>query len=130
MRLYSTHKILKQLNLNHDQFVDVCVMAKNDFNPSNRIQNIGLQKAYKGILTHGSIDAFVREIKKENKKKEEFNKKTKGKKQKRLTEIPEDLDFDSVKKEFYEYSHAKSIPEGVILGIDIYHSLSLIKRGE
>lgn len=53
-----THsKVLESLELNKDQFLDLCIMCGTDYNPN--IPKIGSKSAYKRIIQHGGIDQIA-----------------------------------------------------------------------
>ncbi|KAF8032424.1 hypothetical protein BT93_D1365 [Corymbia citriodora subsp. variegata] len=56
-------KILEELNLNMDQFIDVCILSGCDYCES--IRGIGGQTALKLIRQHGSIENILENINKE-----------------------------------------------------------------
>lgn len=48
--------ILDELDLNHAQFIDLCIMCGCDFNNKTRIRGIGIVRSLKLIKEHGYID--------------------------------------------------------------------------
>ena len=56
--IFHLDEILKSLELDYDQFVEVCILCGCDYCPN--IQKIGCLTAYKLIKTHGSIDEFLK----------------------------------------------------------------------
>lgn len=55
-----THsKVLECLELNKEQFLDLCIMCGTDYNPN--IPKIGSKSAYKRIIQHGGIDQIATE---------------------------------------------------------------------
>lgn len=52
-------KLLESLELNKDQFLDLCIMCGTDYNPN--IPKIGSKSAYKRIIQHGGIDQIAAE---------------------------------------------------------------------
>ncbi|KAI6695469.1 hypothetical protein NL676_023179 [Syzygium grande] len=60
---FEVAKILEELNLNMDQFIDVCILSGCDYCES--IRGIGGQTALKLIRQHGSIESILENINKE-----------------------------------------------------------------
>lgn len=48
---------LEQMNLEHEQFLDLCIMCGTDYNPN--IPRVGSKTAYKLLLEHNSIEAVA-----------------------------------------------------------------------
>lgn len=60
---FEIHKILEELNLTMDQFIDLCILCGCDYCDS--IRGIGGQTALKLIRQHGSIESIIENINKE-----------------------------------------------------------------
>ncbi|GAV89464.1 XPG_N domain-containing protein/XPG_I domain-containing protein [Cephalotus follicularis] len=60
---FQVAKVLEELNLNMDQFVDLCILCGCDYCDS--IRGIGGQTALKLIRQHGSIESILENINKE-----------------------------------------------------------------
>ena len=58
---YSLDKILKDLNINYDQFVDLCILCGCDY--SEKIPGIGMINAYRYILKYKNIENIIENIK-------------------------------------------------------------------
>jgi 5'-3' exonuclease len=52
--------LLEELDMNYEQFLDVCIMCGTDYN--NNIEGIGVIKAFEVIKEHGSIEQFIQHI--------------------------------------------------------------------
>ncbi|MCL7036929.1 hypothetical protein MKW94_014919 [Papaver nudicaule] len=57
---YDIEKILTELNLNMDQFVDLCILCGCDYCPT--IRGVGGKTALKLIRQHGSIESILENI--------------------------------------------------------------------
>jgi flap endonuclease-1 len=53
--------LLKELRLNMDQFIDLCILMGCDY--STTIRNVGPITAYKGLLQYGSIEGLLYSLK-------------------------------------------------------------------
>jgi flap endonuclease-1 len=53
-------KILEKLNINYDQFIDLCILLGCDY--CNTIPGIGMKKAYQIIKKYGSIEKFLLQV--------------------------------------------------------------------
>ncbi|XVE89485.1 hypothetical protein DITRI_Ditri20bG0000700 [Diplodiscus trichospermus] len=60
---FEVAKVLEELNLNMDQFIDLCILSGCDYCDS--IRGIGGQTALKLILQHGSVEHVLQNINKE-----------------------------------------------------------------
>lgn len=54
-------KVLEELELNQDEFIDLCILCGSDF--SSSIKGIGPKKAYKLIKTHKTLEAVFEHVK-------------------------------------------------------------------
>lgn len=55
--IYDFETILNDLNLTHDQFIDVCILLGCDY--TGTIYGLGLKKIYNAIKVHGSIENIL-----------------------------------------------------------------------
>lgn len=92
----SLDKILKELEISHDQFIDLCILLGCDY--TDTIGGIGMKRALIIIKQYGSIDEF---LKKDDKIKSGFYK------------IPKNFDYQSARQYF------KNPPIQKITKIDI-----------
>lgn len=89
MRLYSLEKILNLFEFETlEDWIELCVLAPNDFNKKKRISGFGLIKGKDALLKHGTIEGLIENI-----------IKTKSK-----TVIPSGYDPDEIRKQFYLYT--------------------------
>jgi flap endonuclease-1 len=54
---FNTPAMLRELNMDQNQFIDMCILCGCDY--SRTIRGVGPKKAYQGISKYGSIEAFV-----------------------------------------------------------------------
>lgn len=57
MKLYDLTKILEELELSQDEFIDMCILLGCDY--SDTIGGIGMKRAYDLIKKYGSIDELI-----------------------------------------------------------------------
>lgn len=57
----SYEKVIKMLNLTHEQFVDLCILLGCDYVPN--IKGIGPKKAIELIRQHKSLEAIIKSLK-------------------------------------------------------------------
>ncbi len=57
LKIYSKGMILEELELNFDEFIEMCVLFGCDY--LKRIPKVGNMTAFKGIKKHGSVGAFL-----------------------------------------------------------------------
>jgi len=53
--------VLRELNITHSQFLDLCIMFGCDYNKN--IHKVGIETSYKYLKTYGSIDNIEKELK-------------------------------------------------------------------
>lgn len=70
---YNFNKMMKEIGLTYDQFIDVCILLGCDY--CKTIGNIGVKKAYKFIKEYGNIEKLLEFIEDHNTKNMELNKK-------------------------------------------------------
>jgi len=103
MKLYDIEYIVKKLEINQSQLIDICVLSINDFNKDCRVNGLGCDKSYKGIKEYGSIEGFFEAKIKENEKKSKSKTK--------LFEIPKRFDYKGIRKIFSSIAFQKEVPQ-------------------
>ena len=78
--------VLKELDLNMEKFVDLCILCGNDYNQN--ITNLGAIGAYKFIRKYGDIETIIGEIEEKSRKKGRFY------------QIPKNFDYKNVRELF------------------------------
>ena len=78
---YCLEGILENLDLTHDQFIDLCILCGCDY--TSKIYGIGYVNAYKLIKKHNNIEGILENIKSISKFK-----------------VPDDFDYQSARKLF------------------------------
>lgn len=58
MKLYDLPKILEELELNKEQFIDMCILLGCDY--SDTISGIGMKRSYDLIKKYGSIEEIIK----------------------------------------------------------------------
>lgn len=59
LQMVRLDRVLRALNVNYAQFVDVCVISGCDFTESRGLPMMGMVKALEVIRTHGSLDNYI-----------------------------------------------------------------------
>lgn len=85
---YSLPKILESLDVNYDQFIDICILCGCDY--TTKIKGIGPINAYKYIKKYNNIETIIELINDENNKT--FKK----------YKIPENFDYKKAKELFLD----------------------------
>ena len=59
LEIYELSNILNDLDINMDQFIDVCILSKTDYTPT-ALDGIGCGKAYAGVKKYKSASRFLK----------------------------------------------------------------------
>jgi flap endonuclease-1 len=59
MEIINRDKLLEELELNHEEFIDLCIILGCDYCP--KLNKIGMKKAYELIQKYRSIDRIIKE---------------------------------------------------------------------
>lgn len=57
---YDIDSIKNQLNISHDELINICVLCPNDFNKHFRVKGLGILKSYNTIKKYKSIENFFK----------------------------------------------------------------------
>ncbi|RWW03944.1 hypothetical protein BHE74_00018880 [Ensete ventricosum] len=88
---FEVSKILEELKLSMDQFIDLCILSGCDY--CNSIKGIGGQTALKLIRQHGCMENILQNVNKER------------------YHVPEDWPYEKVRQLFREPNVSSEIPE-------------------
>jgi len=94
MKLYDCDLILKELGIDIDQLIEICILCGNDFSNGVKPAGFGFKTSFLAIKELGLIDKAL-----DRKVKENFIKK-----RKKLFEIPKEFEPEVPRKEFYTYA--------------------------
>jgi len=93
--------VLSALNLNQDQFIDLCILCGCDY--TNTIGGVGPVKAYKFIQDHSTIERTLKHIEKE------IAHQQTGKKSKFI--IPDEFNYEDSRTIFRSNEYPELLPE-------------------
>lgn len=98
MKVYDCDQVLKDLNLDLDKIIEICILSGNDFDGGIKLKRFGFKTSLDNVQQYGTIENIIKQKTQESlgKKKPSF-------------EIPEGYDPSIPRKEFYSYSKTKKL---------------------